>query len=132
MAQGKDGADILLIVDTGGGNYVAVGGETEFSHDKERDKIETTAKSDDHKDFIYSKMDNTISLTALYIVGDSAQAALDDAIDNKNNIVIRRREDGNDVEQADAQVDSISKNYPDGDSSEFSAEIQMLENWQSI
>lgn len=132
MADGQLGESVILLADTGGGTFEAVGGETDLTHDFENNMIDVTAKSNDHMKDKYGKKNNSLSLTALIVLGDAAREALEDAARNQNTIKVRREESGSAVAEADAKIESFSKNYPDQDSSEFSMEISMQQDWQTI
>lgn len=130
-----DGAQVLLLVNTGtdaSPNYVEVGQQTNLSKETTRNLIETTSKEDDHQKFIYGKQGDTVTLESLYVPNDSAMSALRDANDNKNNIKIRRKEQGSEVEEADALVETISDEWPDNDNSTTSVDLTLDGAWTSI
>lgn len=129
-----DGADVLLLADPGTG-YESIGAQTGLTTDNSRNMVETTTKQDDHTKFVYGKQSGTISLEALYIEtgGDrDSQAKLEDAVDNANKLILRRREDGTTIEEAEVLVESIEKNYPDDDASTLSVEFTKNEAWQTV
>lgn len=134
MAQGKSGADILLLAEdpANPGTYLEAAKQTDLTRDKSANMIETTSKQDDHTDYIYGKKDDTVSLDALFVPNDAGQQALKDAIDNEDRIKIRRSEDGTEVEEADALVENVSETFSDNSASEFSADFQLTSTFTSV
>lgn len=128
----SDGADILLLADTGGGNYTEVGKQTDYTHDQEREAIDISAKQDDHEQTLYGRKSDTISLDALYVEDDAGFTALEDALSNGNDIIVRRQEDGSELEEATAQVESISENQPDNDAGTVSVELILQEEFSTV
>lgn len=137
MARSKaiDGAQVLVMVDMGEGDvsdWQAVAEQTSLSQENTRNLIEATSKDSDHTKWIYGKKDGTLSLEKLYTPNDSAFMAIEEAMKNGEVVVLRRTENGEDIEEATALVESISKEYPDNDASTATAEFQLDEEWAPV
>lgn len=123
-----NGAQVLILVNTSTTatpTYVAVAEQTGLSLETSRNLIEVSSKNNDHATFVYGRQSDKLSLEAMYVPSDAAMSALQDAMENKTSIKIRRSEDGTSVEEADALVASIKKDFPDQDASKVSVEFQL-------
>ncbi|WP_339171451.1 phage tail tube protein [Anoxybacillus sp. FSL W8-1294] len=134
-SKGIDGAAVLVLVNLGDDvtpNWTPVAEQTNLSTESTRNLIEASSKDSDHTKWIYGKQDDTVSLEALYVPNDAAFKALEDAMKNKESVVLRRTENGTDIEEATALVSTISKEWPDNDASTVSVEFQLDEPWTPI
>lgn len=134
-SKGIDGAAVLVLVNLGDDvtpNWMPVAEQTNLSTESTRNLIEASSKDSDHTKWIYGKQDDTVSLEALYVPNDAAFKALGDAMKNKKTVVLRRTENGTDIEEATALVSTISKEWPDNDASTVSVEFQLDEPWTPI
>lgn len=134
-SKGIDGAAVLVLVNLGDDvtpNWTPVAEQTNLSTESTRNLIEASSKDSDHTKWIYGKQDDTVSLEALYVPNDAAFKALEDAMKNKETVVLRRTENGTDIEEATALVSTISKEWPDNDASTVSVEFQLDEPWTPI
>lgn len=134
-SKGIDGASVLVLVNLGDDvtpNWTPVAEQTNLSTESTRNLIEASSKDSDHTKWIYGKQDDTVSLEALYVPNDAAFKALEDAQKNKEPVVLRRTENGTDIEEATALVSTISKEWPDNDASTVSVEFQLDEPWTPI
>jgi TP901-1 family phage major tail protein len=134
-SKGMDGASVLVLVNLGDDvnpNWVAVAEQTSLSTETSRNLIEATSKDSDHTKWIYGKQDDTVSLESLYVPDDTAFKAIEDALKNKETIILRRSENGEDVEEATAFVSQISKEWPDNDTSTCSVDFQLDEPWTLV
>lgn len=134
-SKGIDGAAVLVLVNLGDDvtpNWTPVAEQTNLSTESTRNLIEASSKDSDHTKWIYGKQDDTVSLEALYVPNDAAFKALEDAQKNKEPVVLRRTENGTDIEEATALVSTISKEWPDNDASTVSVEFQLDEPWTPI
>jgi Phage major tail protein 2. len=133
-----NGAQVLVLVktaeDDGMGNpvYTPVAEQTGLSSEESRNLIETAAKGDDHMKHEYGRMSSTVELEALYVPNDQALQAIRNALHNKEEVILRRSENGVDVEEARAKVESISSEWPDEDNSTVSVTFQLQEPWRPV
>lgn len=123
-----NGTQVLLLAKTGA-TYTAVAEQTGLSMESSSNLIETSSKNSNHTKFIYGREDNTLSLEALYVPGDSGLKALTDSRKNRVPVVIRRSENGVDVEEAQALVEKVSVEFPDDDVATVSVDLQLIEAW---
>lgn len=126
-----DGAAVLVLADVGG-VYTPVAEQQGLSRESSRNMIETSHKQADHTQWIYGKKDDTLTLDALYVPGDAAMQTLRAAMGNKTVIVIRRSENGTEIEQATALISTISDEWPDNDASTVSVEFQLSSSWEAV
>lgn len=134
-SKGIDGASVLLMVNMGDDetpNWTAVAEQTGLSTENSRNLIEASSKDSDHTKWIYGKQDGTVTLESLYVPNDAAFKAIEEAMNNKEVVILRRTENGEDIEEATALVSTISKEWPDNDASTCSAEFQLDEPWTPI
>lgn len=134
-SKGMDGAQVLVLVDmgeNGESDWQACAEQTNLSSETTRNMIEASSKDSDHAKWLYGKQESSVSLEKLYTPNDSAFMAIEDAMNEKETIVLRRTENGEDVEEATALVESISKEFPDDDASTCEAEFQLNERWRSV
>ncbi len=134
-SKGIDGASVLLMVNLGDDetpNWTAVAEQTGLSTENSRNLIEASSKDSDHTKWIYGKQDGTVTLESLYVPNDAAFKAIEEAMNNKEIVILRRTENGEDIEEATALVSTISKEWPDNDASTCSAEFQLDEPWTPI
>lgn len=127
-----DGSLILVLVETAANTFTPVAQQTGLSWESTRNLIEMTSKDSDHTKWAYGKKDDTVSLEAAYVPDDTAYLALKTAMKNGTSVVLRRSEDGENVEEAEALVSSISADAPDGDKATVSIEFQLNEEWQTV
>lgn len=137
MARSKaiDGAQVLVIVNMGDDttpDWQPVAEQTNLSIENTRNLIEATSKESDHTKWIYGKKDGTTSLEKLYVPNDSAFMAIEDAQKNGETVILRRTEDGENIEEAEALVETISKEFPDNDASTCTADFQLDEDWHEV
>lgn len=125
-----DGKQILVLAETGTGTYEAVAEQTGVSWESTRNLIEATSKDDGHTKWIYGKADDTLSLEAAYVPEDTAYQAIKTAMDAGETVVLRRSENGTDIEEAEALVSSISYDGPDNDKATCSISFQLNESWR--
>jgi TP901-1 family phage major tail protein len=126
------GMSVLLMVETATGTFKAVGEQKGMSLESSRNLIEVSSKNNDHATFVYGRKSDTVSLEALYVPSDEGFAALKDAMENKQPIVIRRSEDGEAIEEAEALVGSFSIEFPDEDAAVCSVELTLNESFHAI
>lgn len=129
------GMSVLLMVNTGSEatpSYVAVGEQKGMSLESSRNLIEVSSKNNDHATFVYGRKSDTISLEALYVPSDAGFAALQDAMEQKKTIMIRRSEDGVAIEEAEALVGTFSIEFPDEDAAVCSVELTLNESFKPV
>ena len=134
-SKGMDGAMVLIMVNLGDvsvPDWQAVAEQTSLSTETSRNMIEASSKDSDHTKWLYGKQDDTCSFEKLYVPNDSAFMAIDDAQKNKETVLLRRSENGQEVEETTALVSTIAKEYPDNESSTCSGEFQQDEAWTPV
>lgn len=127
-----DGKNILVLADTGSGSYAAVAEQTGLSWESTTNLIEASSKDSDHTKWLPGKQDDTVSLEAAYVPDDEAYLAIKDAKSAGNSVILRRSENGTEVEEAEAFVSTISGDAPDNDRATISIEFQLNEAWTDV
>ena len=127
-----DGKQILALVDTGSGTYEPMGEQTGLSWENSTNLIEVSSKDSGHTKWVAGKRDGTVSLEAFYVPNDTAYQAFKDAQKNGEPIILRRSEDGTEVEEAEAFVSTISGDAPDNDGATVSIDFQLNEDWAEV
>ena len=66
------------------------------------------------------------------LADDQAMKAIRDAKKNREMVILRRSENGTEVEEAEALIETISYEWPDNDNSTVSVDFQLNEAWQEV
>lgn len=131
-----DGAQVLVLVPvddgTGTMEYKPVAEQTSLSVENTHNLIEATSKDSTHTKWLYGKEDDTMSLEALYVPDDQAMKAIRDAKKNREMVILRRSENGTEVEEAEALIETMSYEWPDNDNSTVAVDFQLNESWREV
>lgn len=126
-----DGKQILILVEDGS-DFKPVAEQTGLSWENTTNLIEASHKGSDHTKWIPGKRDGTVSLEAAYVPDDTAYQALKSAQRNGEEVVLRRSEKEDEVEEVTAFISSISGDAPDNDRATVSIEFQLNSDWESV
>lgn len=126
-----DGAQILVLVPVNG-DFKALAEQTSLSTENSHNLIDASSKDSGHTKWLYGKEDDTVSVESLYTPDDEAYQAIKEAKKNREKIVLRRTENGVDVEEAEALIQTISNDYPDNDNATVSIDFQLNESWREV
>ncbi|HEY8414808.1 MAG TPA: phage tail tube protein [Thermaerobacter sp.] len=138
MPEGLNGSAVLVLVQTGtdptSGQpiFEAVAKQTNFSDETSRELIDDSAKGDDHVSHLYGRAETSAELEAAWVPNDAAFQALRQAYLNKEDVILRRTENGTDVEEARAKIENISREFPDNDRSTVTISFQLQEHWRQV
>ncbi|ADU50170.1 hypothetical protein Tmar_0045 [Thermaerobacter marianensis DSM 12885] len=138
MPEGLNGSAVLVLVQTGtdatSGQpiFEAVAKQTGLSDESSRELIDDSAKGDDHVSHLYGRAETSVELEAAYVPNDAAFQALWQAYLSKQDVVLRRTENGTMVEEARAKIESISREFPDNDRSTVTVSFQLQEFWRKV
>lgn len=127
-----DGKQILVLADEGSGTYTAVAEQTSLSWENTVNLIEAGSKEDGHTKWIPGKKDGTVTLEAAYVPDDTAYQALKTAYQDSVSVILRRSENGTEVEEAEAWVSTMSGEAPDNERATISIEFQLNESWTEV
>lgn len=130
MAEGINGADVLLYVETSTDDYEALAGQRGASRERSAATIDVSSKEDTYEAFIPGRLSSTLSFDGLWVPDDAAYTALEDAYDNQETIVARMMNDGEPWKEADGFLTSISETFPDQDAATISATFQVSGAWR--
>lgn len=130
-----NGADVLLLVNTGtplSPYYEAVGSQRDMT------LVENTANRDSSsKDSRAQRVDPgrysaTFTLDNLYIPTDAGYQALLAAMRDGEKILIRIEQEGVEIEEAEAVINTLTKNHPDQETSTFSCDGTIDGFWSVV
>ncbi len=130
-----NGTDILLLVNTGTEEvpvYTVVGGQRGAEYPETTDEIDASSKDSAAYRVLPGRKKSAISCDALYIPSDAAYAALKAAMRNRDFILVRRREEGTDVEEARAIITDLSRSAPDNEVATVSISLTIDGDWEEI
>lgn len=133
--MGKNGSDILLLVNTGTDvepAYMAVGSQRNFSREEATEEIDVSSKDSRAKRVLGGRYSSSISLEGLYVPTDQGYLALRDAMRNGTLIKVRVQDEGTPVEEADALITSLSEEYPDQAEATISCELVIDGEWAEV
>ncbi len=132
---GTNGADILLLVNTGTEGspvYTAVGSQRNFSREESTEEIDYSSKNSRAKRVGAGRYSSSISLEALYVADDEGYLALRDAMRNGTLIKVRVQQDGVATEEADALITGLSEEYPDQAECTISCDLTIDGEWSEV
>ncbi len=130
-----NGVDILLYVNVGtplAPVWQAATGQRGATFDETTDEIDASSKDQRAKRVLAGRYGSTISMDGLYVPDEASYQALVDANRNGTFILVRRQEEGVDVEEATALVTDISMDAPDNDVSTCSISLTIDGEWTEL
>ena len=129
---GINGADVLIIVDVGTSvpSFVVAAGQRDVTFDESNNIIDISSKDTGGvEEVVVGRLTQNVTLDMLFINGDAGYNALKDASRNGTEIAIRRRFQGNDIEQVTAFVETRSESFPDQDAGVVSLSFRLSGSW---
>lgn len=114
--MGMNGADVLLLVNTGTPAvpvYEAVGEQRDVTFDESTEEIDVSSKNSRAKRVLPGRYSASLSLDHLYVWTQTGYQELRDAMRDGELILVAKQEDGVTLETADALVTSLSESFPD-------------------
>jgi len=130
-----NGADTLVIVDTGTSTpvWVIAAGQRDATFDENNNLIDVSSKDSGRtEEVLMGRLSQTVTLDMLYINGDAGYNALKDASRNGTSVLIRRRFQGSDLEQATSYVETRSESFPDQDAAVISLTFRIDGAWAAV
>lgn len=130
-----NGADTLVIVDIGTStpSWVVAAGQRDATFDENNNLIDVSSKDSGRtEEVLMGRLSQTVTLDMLYINGDAGYNALKDASRNGTAVLIRRRFQGADLEQASAYIETRSESFPDQDAAVISLTFRIDGAWETV
>ncbi len=130
-----NGADVLLYVNTGtevSPVLTAVGSQRDVSFEETTEIVDVSSKDSRSKRVIGGRYGASVTLDALYVPDDAAYLALKGAMRSGELILIRRQEEGSNIEEADALITSLSETGPDQDAATVSISLTIDGDWSEV
>lgn len=122
-----NGSGVLILVEdpNAAGTYLTVGSQRESSLDENVEPVDASSKDAPERAVEYGRYSATISLESIYVPSDSAFQAFESAQRNRNKVVLRRSEDGTNIEDFTAIVGALSRSFPDQGEATVSATFEV-------
>lgn len=118
------GVDVLVSIKSGS-NYITIGGQKDATLSFDSDTINITTKDDgDWRQFLAGLKSWTLSCDALYIDGDAAQIALQNAFANAQTVEVKMSKAGSFTTTGNAIVTHLEFGAPLEDAFTASVEFQ--------
>jgi TP901-1 family phage major tail protein len=127
MNMAINGSAVLLIV-----NGTEVACQTGLSIEENNELIDASHKQSTYASYIYGRGEGSLSLEALYVPTDAGFQALRTAFKNKQPVTVRISENGTAVEEAEALIESMSREYPDNEVATISVELKLNEELTTL
>lgn len=126
---GINGTTVVVRMDIAGVPTV-IGSQRAAGDNRTANPIDVTTKDDNgNRRIIPGLRSRSLTLDALYVAGNAAQAALKTAYENGTMVNLQRYEDGTFSESAVAMVSSFSPSHPDQDASIVSVSFDIDGVW---
>ena len=129
-----NGTDVLLLVNVGTEalpDYKVVGSQRGLTRVENTAEIDVSSKEERPKRVLGGRYDSTMTLDALY-VPDDCYLALQSANRNADLILVRKSEDGVQVEEATALITSMSESYPDQEAATITVSLRIDGEWEVL
>jgi len=129
------GTDILLLVNTGTEDapvYEEVGGQRGATYGETTDEIDASSKDSEAFRVLAGRKKSIITLDALYIPDDACYVILRAAMRAREFILVRRSENGADVEEAQAIITNLSRNAPDNEVASLTVGLTIDGDWEEV
>ena len=129
-----NGTDILVQVEhpAGSGNFLTIGSQRGATFNENTNPVDMSSKENRAGFFNPGRYTSTISLESMYIPTSSGYAMMRNAMRDGTYIMLRRFELGNELEEAECVITSMSQSAPDQDASIVSAEFQLNGEWVPV
>lgn len=135
MTAGINGADILLLCNTGTENspvWTAVGSQRGCTFEETNEEIDMSSKDSRKYRVMAGRYSAKLSMDALYVPDDTSYQALYAALRDGDLILVRREEEGVALEEAHAVITSMSTEAPDQDAATLAIEMTLDDGWTAV
>jgi len=130
-----NGADVLLLANTGTSVapvWTAVGSQRGVKFSESVNPIDASSKDGSRRRVLGGRYEASLSLDALYVPDDAAFLALQSAFRNRQLILVRREEEGVEIEEAEALISKMDSDFPDQDVSTIAIDLQVDDDWRVV
>lgn len=130
-----NGTDVLLLVNIGTElvpDFVAVGSQRGMTRVENVAEIDISSKDEAAKRILGGRYSSTMTLDGLYVPDDEAMLTLKSAVRNRELILVRMSEEGDEVEEASALVTSKSESWPDQGEATISISLSIDGEWTTV
>lgn len=117
-----NGREVLILADIGSGVYVAVGSQTNASIEESNGIVDESNKEARERKVSAGRYECNVSFDSLYVPSNAAFQALRAALRNGTKIKLREQEAGTPIEEYQAIITSMSREFPDQDNATISLE----------
>lgn len=133
--MGMNGSSFLLLVNTGTDEapaYEAVGCQRDATIEETSQSIDMSCKNQREEIVIPGRYASTLSLDAVYVPDDASYIKLRNAVRNGEMILVAAEENDEVIETALANVESLSRSYPDQDGATVSISMKISGAWEAV
>ncbi len=130
-----NGADVLILVNTGTPTlpvYEAVGSQRDATITENTANRDSSSKDSRAQRVDPGRYSSTFTLDALYIYDDNGYIALESAMRDGEKILVRIEREGAEVEEAECVINTLTKNFPDQETSTFTADFTVDGFWSPV
>lgn len=133
MAQVQKGQDVLIYVNTGteaSPTWETIGGQRGADIARTAATIDASSKDSADAQLIAGRKESSVSIDALFIPTNQAYQKLLSAYDSQTNVLVRKSNLGNFVEEAECFITDLSESHPDNDVATVSIELLVNGGWK--
>lgn len=133
MANEINGNAVLVIVNVGTAaapQWQPVASQRNVDIDESRALIDVSSKESDDEKTLPGRYTGRMTLSALYVPGSPSYNQLKSKMRNGDQIKLRIREFGADIEEANATLTRLGRGFPDQGAATVTAEFN-VEKWAS-
>ena len=130
-----NGADVLILVNTGTPTlpvYEAVGSQRDCSLTENTANRDSSSKDSRAQRVDPGRYSATFTLEHLYVPTDAGYQALLAAMRDGEKILIRVEQEGVEIEEADAVINTLTKNHPDQETSTCTIDGTVDGEWSVV
>ncbi len=130
-----NGEDILLLANTGTALtpvYEELATQRSLTNNRTRAWIDLSAKGDDIEVGSAGRRSYPVTVECVYDPDDNGYEAIKAAFEANDPILIRRSENGTDIEEATAVILSMNESAPDAAAATVSIEMRITNGWRVV
>lgn len=126
-----NGADVVILIEDpdNTGTFIPIASQKDATFEESNGEIDFSDKLSRVEKVGYGRYSWTVTLDALYVPEDRSIGHLFRAMRTAEEVRIRRRELGTDVQEALAIITSMSTSYPDNEASTISISLRNASEW---
>lgn len=132
MAGELNGTAVLIRVETSSGVFTTVASQRDATIEESNDFIDESSKESRNQVGSAGRYTSRVVCEHLIVPGATELAVLRDAVRNGTKILVRRRESGSDVEEANCVPTNRNASFPDQAPATISLTFQVSGGWSPV